>query len=128
MNLPDPGCRVNHLLRTLDFKDGGRLAAEASVPFRRALEELLHSATTDEQFTLACLASRRGGLGLKNPTWTHGPAFLASCFNYAASADSVSPAFWQDLSSAWEVLRPVFNLPVNLLEEFKPLLSFFHAT
>ena len=58
VNLPDPGCRVNHLLRTLDFKDGGRLPAEASVPLRRALEELLHSATT-VQFTLACISTWR---------------------------------------------------------------------
>ena len=55
------------------------------------------------------------------PTWTHGPAFLASCFNYAASSDSFSSAFREDLSSAsvWDALRPAFNLPVILLEEFK---------
>ena len=33
------------------------------------------------------------GLGLKNPTWTHGPAFMAACFTHAASADSLSAVF-----------------------------------
>ena len=112
---------VNHLLRALDFKDEGQLAAAASAPFRRALDDVLEKITSDEQFTLACLASRRGGLGPKNPTLTHGPAFLVACFTYAASADSLSAAFsegssegfWDELSSAWHLLRSAFNLPVN---------------
>ena len=98
-------CRVNHLLRVLDFKDGSRLAVATSAPFRRALEDLLQSTTTDEQFTMACMASRRGGLGLKNPTWTHGPAFPASSFKYAASSDSISAKFWEEVSVAWIAVR-----------------------
>ena len=117
-------CRVNHLLRTLDFLHGSRLANDAAVPFRKALDDLLRTATSDEQFTLACMASRRGGLGLKNPTWVHGPAFLASCFTYAASADSISHTFWADVSSAWNVVRSAFNLPINFLADFQPLLGF----
>ena len=108
-------------MRALDFKDEGQLAAAASAPFRRALDDVLEKITSDEQFTLACLASRRGGLGPKNPTLTHGPAFLVACFTYAASADSLSAAFsegssegfWDELSSAWHLLRSAFNLPVN---------------
>ena len=117
-------CRVNHLLRTLDFLHGSRLANDAAVPFRKALDDLLRTATSDEQFTLACMASRRGGLGLKNPTWVHGPAFLASCFTYAASADSISHTFWADVSSAWNAVRSAFNLPINFLADFQPLLGF----
>ena len=110
------------------------LADKAAVPFRRTLEDLLHNIASDEQFTLACMASRRGGLGLKNPTWTHGPTFLASCFTYAAaylmllcriaSSDSISPAFWEDLSSVRNALRSAFNLPVNFLADVMPLTSF----
>ena len=70
------------------------------------------------------MASRRGGLGLKNPTWTHGPAFLSSCFTYAASADAVSSSFWNELSSAWQAVRSAFDLPVNFLAEFAPLAAF----
>ena len=117
-------CRVNHLLRSLDFLDGSRLAANAAVPFRKALEDLLHKMTSDEQFTLACMASRRGGLGLKNPTWVHGPVFLASCFTYAASADSLTASFWVELTSAWNAIRSAFNLHTNFLADFKPLTGF----
>ena len=69
-------CRVNHLLRSLDFKDGASLAAQYSAPFRRSVDDLLRSTTTDEKYTLACMASRRGGLVLKNPIWTHGSLLL----------------------------------------------------
>ena len=116
-------CRVNHLLRALDYEDGRDLATKASIPFRLSLEDLLQKTTTDEQYTLACLASRRGGLGLKNPTWTHGAAFLASCFTYACSADSLSPAFWQELSVAWAAVCAA-DLPVNFLADFRPLDGF----
>ena len=116
-------CRVNHLLRALVFKDGGHLAVATSALFRRALDDLLQS-TTDEQFTLACMASGRGGLGLKNPTWTHEPAFLASCFAYAASADSISTKFWEEVSVAWIAVRSAFNLPVDFLAGFQPLAGF----
>ena len=108
-------CRVNHLLRSLDFKDGLLLADRSSVPFRHVVDQLLQGLTTDEQFKLACMASRRGGLGLKNPTWTHGPAFLSSCFTYAASTDAVSFSFWNERSSAWHVVWSVFDLPVDFL-------------
>ena len=101
-------CRVTHLLRSLDFSDGAFLAAQSSIPFRRALDDLLQGTTTDEQYTLACLASRRGGLGLENPTWTHGPAFLAACFTYAASADTLSSSFWNELFVAWAAVRSSF--------------------
>ena len=41
-----------------------KAAVDASLLFlRRALEELLQTATSDQQSTLACVASCRGGLG-----------------------------------------------------------------
>ena len=49
------------------FKDGS-VADRAASPFCRALEDLLKNPTSDEQSTLACMASRRGSLGWKNPT------------------------------------------------------------
>ena len=117
-------CPVNHLLRALDFEDGRQLATKVSTSFRHALEDLLQTTTTDEQHTLACLASQRGGLGLKNPTWKHGPAFLASCFTNAASADSLSPAFWEDLSVTWTAVCSTFDLRINFLADFRPLEDF----
>ena len=53
-------CRVTHLLRSLDFNDGAFLAAKSSIPFRRVVDDVLQGTTTEEQYTLACLASHRG--------------------------------------------------------------------
>ena len=97
-------CCATHLLCSLDLNVGTFLVTQSSHPFCRAIDDLLQRITSDEQYTLACLASRRGGLGLKNPTWTHGLAFLASCFTYAASAETLSSSFWQEL---WHGARGV---------------------
>ena len=117
-------CRESRLLRSLGFKDGLFLASQSSVPFRRAPYNLPQGLATDEQFTLACMASRRGGLGLKNPTWTHSSAFLSSCFTYAASADAVSLSLWEDLFSARQAVRSALDLPVDFLAEFASLSGF----
>ena len=66
-------------------------------------------------------SSSGGGLGLKDILNVHGPAFLASCFNYAASAELVSPNFWLELGEAWNNLRVRFGLRVNFLPDFQPL-------
>ena len=114
-------CRINHLLRSLDFAKGFHLASKVSVSFRRALEEILGSAISDDQYALACMASSSGGLGLQDPLNVHGPAFLASCFNYAASAERVPPNFWLELGEAWNTLRVRCGLRVNFLADFNPL-------
>ena len=64
--------------------------------------------------TIACLATYRGGLGLQNPTWTPGysdPAFLASCFTCATSADRLSSSFWHELFAAWALCAQHLTCP-----------------
>ena len=61
---------------------------------------------------------------MKNPTWTHSPAFLSSCFTYAASADAVSLSLWEDLFSARQAVRSALDLPVDFLAEFASLAGF----
>ena len=105
-------CSEATFFLVLDFVDGRNLAAEAAVLFSRALEDLLHS-TTDEQFTLACMASRRPRPEQPNvDAWAHIPA---SCFTYA---DSLSLSFWEDLSSAWNARRSASQRPCRLLGRF----------
>ena len=98
-------CRVNLFYAHLIARTAFSLLIVPQVPFRRANDDLLQGITTDEQHTLASMASRRGGIELKNLTWTHRRAFISSYFTYAASAAS----FW-DERWAWRTFHAAFEL------------------
>lgn len=89
------------LLRSLDFQQGQRLAEKFSSLFRYSLQHIIGGTCSDIHFALACMSSLRGGLGLKDPRLTHGPAFLASAFSFASNSEDLSPSFWSTLTSAW---------------------------
>ena len=96
--------RVNHLLRSLEFRHGKAIASKSSAMFRRGLAE----AGSDINFSLACLPGCRGGLGFKNPDFVHGAAFLASNLCYARE-EEVEAHFWPKIRDAWENFSAAFG-------------------
>ena len=56
------------------------------------LAAAMGSELPDVNFILACLPSRRGGLGFRNPDFVHGAAFLASYLVHARE-DEVDESF-----------------------------------
>ena len=95
--------RVNHLLRSLEFRHGKAIASKSSAMFRRGLAEAVgrsgSSELPDINYSLACLPGRRGGLGFKNPDFVHGTAFLASNLRYARE-EEVEASFWHEIRDA----------------------------
>ena len=83
--------------------------------FRKALEDILEAPLEDLHFGLACIRSHTGGLGLQDPRFVHGPAFLGANLTYAAAREEVPAAFWEELSSGWSQVRTKFCLPADLL-------------
>ena len=69
-------CRVNHVLRSLQFRHGKAVASKSAALFQHGLADAMGSELPDVNFTLACLPSRRGGLGFRNPDFVHGAAFF----------------------------------------------------
>ena len=60
-------CRVQHLLRSCSFTASSPHCSQAMLAIRRAFDLILGEPCSDMAWFQACLPSRKGGLGLKNP-------------------------------------------------------------
>lgn len=110
-------CRNNHLLLSLEFRHGELLAEQTTTVFRDAFNRVVGATCSDVQFGLACTHSHKGDLGLVNPSFAQGPAFLSAFFTYAADALPTFP--WSELQEAWYALRTRYGLN-NCLGDLRP--------
>jgi hypothetical protein len=108
-------CRVNHLLRTLDYSHGLRLARNTAAMVRTSFEEILGITCSDLQLQLACFQVRHGGLGLRNPMLVHIPAMLSSIFSFAQQTGSLPQLFHHTMQPALQAIRPLCDVPNELL-------------
>ena len=113
-------CRVNHLLRSLPFQHGKSLAEKASAIVRSTLEAIVGSPLPDICFMLACLPSRKGGLGLQDPALVFG---LASNFGFACCHGGLPDKFWRELTDAWSIVREKLHLNATTLASLEVLDS-----
>ena len=117
-------CRINHLLRSLDFEDGEVLACEVAKIIKQSFEQLLGAACDPVQFGLARLPVPEGGLGLRNPEHSHAAAYLASAVTFAArSTEALPHSFWETLRGVWNVVSSKYHLESTLTEEVIEAMS-----
>ena len=88
-------CRVNHVLRSLQFRHGKAVASKSAAMFQHGLADAMGSELPDVNF----ISGRRGGLGFRNPDFVHGAAFLASHLGHAGE-EEVDESFWSEFREA----------------------------
>jgi hypothetical protein len=108
-------CKVNHLLRSLEFSHGLRLARETTTIVRGALDEILGSPCSDLQFQLACSNVRQGGMGLRSPMLTHIPAMLSSIFSFAQYQGYLPQPLSDNMQPALQVMQQQCTVPPEVL-------------
>jgi len=108
-------CKVNHLLRSLEFSHGLRLARETTSIVRGALDEILGSPCSDLQFQLACSNVRQGGMGLRSPMLTHIPAMLSSIFSFAQYQGCLPQYLSNNMQPALQVMQQQCTVPPEVL-------------
>ena len=105
-------CKVTHLLRSLPFLKGAKLAQLASSLIRQAVGLVVGIPLSELQWELARLPIREGGLGLLDPLAIHPPAFISAfCSSKLISFDLGLPC----LSPPSD-----FNLAVDWLQVISP--------
>ena len=71
-------CRVTHLLRALSFDSGASLADQARRVIKDALNGVVGAPLSEQQWALASLPTRLGGLGVLDPSSVQAAAHLSS--------------------------------------------------
>jgi hypothetical protein len=72
------GCRVTHLLRTIPFDQAEQLAKDTHAKMLESFGRILGTPSSVQQWSLASLPVRMGGLGLLDPTSIVAPAHVAA--------------------------------------------------
>ena len=83
--------------------------------FRRGLADALESDLPDINFSLACLPSRRGGLGFRNPDFVLAAAFLASHLDHARE-EEVDEPFWSEFRNGWGNFSAAFGIDEKIVQ------------
>jgi hypothetical protein len=113
-------CKVMHLLRALPFDLGEDLAREAQVKLREAFGHIIGTPVSVQQWSLACLPVKRGGLGLLDPEKLVAPASIAS---FISSSVAVAKSGLPSCSTSHEFLRALSLLDTSYHAQYNDLRS-----
>ena len=107
-------CKINHLLRSLPFELGKRLASAVTELVHGSLSLTLGQDLSPEVLALASFPISYGGLGITDASQTHAPAYIASQVGFLAYMESgpsiLEAGFLSHVSTFLNSLPPQLDL------------------